>query len=312
MEYHSIIENHNEGYINENERNVHVWCSKLAALRDKTAGEHGLLLFAGFYNHNKVTAEMLYHWVQIIAKETNATFILVAGQDPRIIIKKHSSMRLISYETLIQEGEAKILRKDDRSVVHGHYYIFSPDKSALRLSINILIGASSSGQLKPEKPNKRDSRFKKAIRMRDKRCAITQSPVPFRDRGPDFTSFQAAHIYPFSCLAKKTYQDFLDLENQPIFRLPQLGDGKPNGVLMFSDLHMLFDAYAFGILVDTSGKIPIYKTYCFEKSNMDLVDKYPELKFNDQVEHPMANFFWEQFKLCLLASFAGNGRVFTT
>jgi len=94
----------------------------------------------------------------------------------------------------------------------------------------------------------RVAEFRKAVRQRDKMCVITGQPA----LGAEYdmwTGFESAHIFPLA------YEGHWNQHNYGrwITIQPDTGgsiNSVQNGLLLRSDIHELFDAYAISINPD--------------------------------------------------------------
>ncbi|KAK9350782.1 HNH endonuclease-domain-containing protein [Lipomyces doorenjongii] len=146
-------------------------------------------------------------------------------------------------------------------------------------------------------------RFREQVRKRDRKCVITGivNPVAFID---EWTSFEAAHIFPlshealFRSLNYPRYVTYGSEETDTGIRSCQ------NGLLMRSHIHQQFDSLSFSIDPDDD-----YKITCF-RADVDGIDG----RFLDPVcRDPMDEkrvvdelLRWH-FRQTVLANMKGNG-----
>ncbi|KAJ8104316.1 HNH endonuclease-domain-containing protein [Lipomyces tetrasporus] len=112
---------------------------------------------------------------------------------------------------------------------------------------------------------RRNRRFREEVRKRDGKCVITGvvNPVAFID---EWTSFEAAHIFPlsheelFTNLNYARYVTYMSEETDTEINTCQ------NGLLMRSHIHKQFDSFSFSIDPDDD-----YKITCF-RVDIDGID----------------------------------------
>lgn len=87
--------------------------------------------------------------------------------------------------------------------------------------------------------------FRDAIRMRDRRCIITEQEAVYGS----WTSFEAAHIFPLAYEGHWLQDDYERWITKP----PASGgtiNSVQNGLLLRRDIHGLFDSYEISINPD--------------------------------------------------------------
>jgi hypothetical protein len=200
-------------------RNVHIFN---ASDRNTTIG--GLILTDGVTNAN------LYAMVEII---------VIATSD----------------FTLRNESDV-IMEKDSSPLQPGNYYIHASRKF-LGSFINIQVTKSKaepfdlSNELLLSRAlsletGTRVQAFRDAVRLRDRRCVITGEEYLDDD---NWRGFESTHIFPLA------YEQYWTDHNYSrwISIIPDRGaaiNSVQNGLLLRSDLHMLFDFYDFSINPD--------------------------------------------------------------
>jgi len=90
--------------------------------------------------------------------------------------------------------------------------------------------------------------FRHAIRLRDRRCVIT-GRVALGAQDDNWIGFEAAHIFPLAYEEHWRNNKFARWISIP----PIVGgtiNSVQNGILLRSDIHQLFDSFAFSINPD--------------------------------------------------------------
>ncbi|KAI0763931.1 hypothetical protein BD413DRAFT_483210, partial [Trametes elegans] len=93
------------------------------------------------------------------------------------------------------------------------------------------------------------------VRIRDGRCRATGSPVVVRNRGPDYTALEVAHVFPLHQTCSNVSKMIAPINRAKAderLRSRADADVTINAMLLSKEIHTCFDAYQFGIYVSIS------------------------------------------------------------
>ncbi|KAF8876096.1 hypothetical protein CPB84DRAFT_1883247 [Gymnopilus junonius] len=118
-------------YINEDQRNVHVWCTKVT--NSPGTGKKCLGLIGGIFapainepGVNQVPIKLFYEWIELIIVRTSPNFLLAKGPDPREELIRAPGGQL-TLQLLKRKGgqNGTLLDKNSESPLsEGHYFMF--------------------------------------------------------------------------------------------------------------------------------------------------------------------------------------------
>lgn len=271
-----------DSYINESERNVHVWCS---IVRPCTYNSKNLMnkptlgLIAGCYVHSEgLPVSVFYIWLDRIMKlekhEIGNMALFRCPKDPRTMSFPMGPIPLPQEPPL-----ARTLRS---SVNEGHYVIYLHDKQHNNfvpawpqlVPAQFKRRSRSPSQTCTPSPSGTPSRntgTRIAVRMRDKCCLITGQAAVKRARGGNFTGLEVAHIYPLMGVGVPEWTATLSASARAQVLTRQAADRPHNAMLLRADIHSLFDDYQWSIWSEQG----IHKIVRFEKSGATVLEQYP-------------------------------------
>jgi len=255
-------------YINESERNVHVWCSIVRPCSydsKQLINKPTLGLIAGCYIHNGwLPVSVLYNWLDRImrlqAHETGNMALFRCPQDPRNLSFPIGSIP--------RPKEPPLERTLTSTVKEGHYMIYLYDKSLANfVSVwpQLVVAqfkrrSRSPSQTCTPSPSgtpTRNTGTRIAVRMRDKRCLVTGQAAVKRARGGNFTGLEVAHIFPLMGVGIPEWTAPLPASARAQVLTRQAADRPYNALLLRADVHSLFDDYQWSIWV-----CQFYPTFC--------------------------------------------------
>lgn len=271
----------NGSYINESERNVHVWCSIVRPCsynRKNLLNKPTLGLIAGCYVHGGwLPASVFYNWLDRIMTleedETGNMTLFRCPKDPRTMP--------FSIGPIPRHGPP-LERTLKSSVTEGHYMIYLYDKQHNNcvpawpqlVPAQFRRRSRSPSQTCTPSPSgtpSRDTGTRIAVRMRDKRCLVTSQAAVKRARGGNFTGLEVAHIYPLMGVGVPEWTATLSASALAQVATRQVADRPHNAILLRADIHSLFDDYQWSIWSEQG----IHKIVRFEKSGATVLDQYP-------------------------------------
>lgn len=93
----------------------------------------------------------------------------------------------------------------------------------------------------------RHESFRNSVRVRDQRCIITGVPTLLGTYGW-WNTFEAAHVFPLAYLGQWQDNKFDKLISVPPANLSHgLINSVQNGMLLMSQIHVMFDSYCWSI-----------------------------------------------------------------
>ncbi|GBE85889.1 hypothetical protein SCP_0804130 [Sparassis crispa] len=295
-----------EDYFNEDQRDVHVWCSRV---------DIDCML-------KLVAVNVFYQWLAMIINLNRSsqfdTLVLVPCKDPRLLSRtNHRSF--FSSPSVDQH-----LPQDSTALLNpGHYAPYKlSDDNLIPVSIELhkllcsskheqrrgpLKPASSASPSPKNDSERRSNKTRKTVRCRDKRCVVTGEEALRRNRGYNFTGLEVAHIFPLAFTGDATAMAAMPHDVAEQLKDYKSADKPENAMLLRADVHKLFDNYQFGIW-PTDGTL-----YRFERSGAPVIGRLP----SDDVSQELAvlkahgissQFFIEHFRVCLSWHVRGHGR----
>jgi len=198
----------------------------------------------------------------------------------------------INCEYVLRHEDDTVVMRDEQALRRGKYYIVTNG------TINInnepwLVRTTSMAT------GTRVAEFRDAVRQRDRKCVITgESVVNARS---SWAGYQAAHIFPLA------YEGHWIHYNYGQWITVQLNRGGPinsvqNGMLLRSDLHILFDAYDVTINPDDN-----YEVVCFNTDRKGVAGKH--IDFGDDERRPADQLLRWHFRQAVLANMRGVGEA---
>jgi len=313
-------------YMNEDERNIHVWCSWSKAcsspqFRDSvTPG-----IVAGCYMHNGwLPIRVFYQWIdQIVHRRYyNGTLILVSGPDPRTLDLKANAP--ISPPTHEDTKRRAVPRDSPGNMLEGHYYLMSIVNQKFTCFWATLIPHNLDRRVRTvsQTPTpsqgttpttRRRSSTRTAVRLRDKSCLVTGEEVLPRKRGSNFTGFEVAHIFPLMGVGEDSWIKHLPPKTQRLVGSSLEADHPRNALLLQANVHSLFDDYQWSVLrTRDQSSSNCYKIIRFEKSGASAVAPYDTLKINQQnlssTAQPDPDLLEDHLRTCIMWHVRGIGQ----
>ncbi|EIM91667.1 uncharacterized protein STEHIDRAFT_108167 [Stereum hirsutum FP-91666 SS1] len=261
---------HNPGtYLNEDQRDVHVWFSEAQAGRGKgrsKAPKLFLNLFAGCYTFGTLTINDFYIIMKILNEHNfyNVNnpwqYRVSQGEDPR-------KEGIPDRESLT----ASVVHPSDTILEPGHYFLCEWDeatKEALSVSMTRVVYATPIWVRNTDVEAEGDTTLAKAlllatpekvsnpkivrsvalvakIKERDLGCRVTLSVIPKRDRGGNTCGKEVVHIFPvWAQIQWERY--WLRLKDKDLARwaIDEIGLERPeNAMMMECNIHRQFDKY---------------------------------------------------------------------
>jgi len=195
-----------DGYVNESERNVHVWCSLVIPCSDAQYKDRPTLgLIAGcFVRPNEgVPVLVFYKWLDMMILRRNdaecRSFLLFRYPDPRL---KPLRVGPLPFPRAVDP----LPRDSEIALLEGHYLLCQSVGNKLHPIWPSLVdnefGRRSTTRTQSCTPSPslsrpaRDTTTIRHVRKRDKACMATGQEALARPRGANFTGLQVAHIFP--------------------------------------------------------------------------------------------------------------------
>jgi len=317
MEYLPEAES-NCSYVNESERNVHIWCSLVKSCTyKKFAGKSTLGLVAGCYVHNWLPVSVFYKWLHVIldlsAKE-KGNMALFPCPDPRKQAHRIGAIGVPNQKPLSKQSTD--------NMEAGHYMLFryDPTKNSFFSAwptltpTNFKRRTRSASQTCTPSPNSsstqsRDTQTRIDVRMRDKRCLVTGQAAVGRARGGNFTGFEVAHIFPLMAVENTDWTDLMPPAARQQVCTRQVADRPHNAILLRADIHSLFDDYQWSIWVEQGKPRRIVR---FEKSGAAVLEQNESVDFSptslSTAVPPSMPLLMEHLRVALLIHVRGVGK----
>ncbi|KAF9461581.1 hypothetical protein BDZ94DRAFT_1310466 [Collybia nuda] len=293
-----------EQYVNEIERNVHIWC-----FQTNLVGAMNMGLVGGCYTHNTLKANMIYDWLKIIIDEPTLqvdSMVLVPGCDPRNISSTDLENMLVLYGY-----ESKGIKKNDTLITPGHYFLYVPNPKR--------ITRQNKSELLPHWPQcfklPKHRKISPGEEKDDSRSEDTKRKTILRDQR---VGYHVAHIVALFSVTQPEFMDVIP-STSPIKALlssRELADRPYNTILMRADIHAAYDDHQFTIVYET--KTDSYHVVRFEKNGAYKLEGITTIMLSldngvqvirEKIEEVNPGFFLEQTRLCVLFRFMGEGKV---
>ncbi|KAH8154384.1 uncharacterized protein LAJ45_00911 [Morchella importuna] len=193
----------------------------------------------------------------------------------------------------LQDARRSQLDRDDNPLQPGNYYVVTDgsisinDETCLTRTISLGTGT-------------RVASFRNAVRDRDRRCVITGEDAVNADLG-SWRGFEAAHIFPLA------YLHHWNANNLGSLISIESTDGEfinsvQNGMLLRSDIHVLFDGYEVSINPDDG-----YKIVCFLRDSKGIAGKHLDERFRGDPRRPVDDLLRWHFRQAVLANVRSVG-----
>ncbi|KAF9461561.1 hypothetical protein BDZ94DRAFT_1237559 [Collybia nuda] len=321
MDYKAVKKSpwNKEKYVNEHERDVHIWCMKSNGVGRLPR----LGLVGGCYTHGTLKINMLYEWIAMIIKQQEfdpGSIVLVSGPDPRNTPNKDLKKLFGSY-TSMDQG----VKRGDGLVEPGHYLLYIKGR-ILRDSKKIesyepVIRKMPKKHKKGkdlEKDYSRSDITRRRTLLRDQRCVITGYDFPWGPHVPNDSGFQVAHLLALFPIFQDDYKALVPLTSPiKVFLDKSVDLDKPyNTMLMRADIHAYYDDYQFSVWHDRENEL--FRIVRFEKYGAPRLDGIKDInlklengiqKIDDTIEEVDVGFLLEQTRLCVHQRFSGEGKV---
>ncbi|KAJ8103590.1 HNH endonuclease-domain-containing protein [Lipomyces tetrasporus] len=203
------------------------------------------------------------------------------------------------YSVLLRGTEIPLTPTDD-PLQPGHYDIVCDVPGGI---ITVTDERCIARALSRSVSTRRNRKFREQVRNRDGKCVITGLPNPVAFMN-DWTSFEAAHIFPLS------HEELFTSLNYPQFvanRTDETDIGInscQNGLLMQSTIHQQFDTFKFGIDPDDNYTITCFSIdlYRVDGRTLDPVCRDPA-----DERAVVDEFLRWHFRQAVLANMKGEG-----
>jgi len=321
MEYLTADKLKDGSYVNEAERNVHIWCSTVIRCQNispKFDGSPTLGLIGGCYIHKSwVTVSVFYKWLEFILKLKSGqyyrNFYLFPCPDPRML-------KPLTVGTLPRfPGTSALLQNATEAMKAGHYMLFYHD-----IRSNSYIGiwpelvehtydrrTRTASQTCTPSPNKesRDTKTRIDVRMRDRCCLVSGQAAVKRARGGNFVGLEVAHIFPLKGVNNPVWLTNMPQSARSQVSSLKIADTPKNAILLRADIHCLFDDYQWAVWIEQGKPSRVVR---FEKSGAVVVDQYENVDLTQRhlgtTSIPSTTLLIEHFRVGLLLHVRGFGR----
>ncbi|KAJ7603414.1 hypothetical protein FB45DRAFT_881820 [Roridomyces roridus] len=263
-------------YLNEEQRNVHIWNSRAESF-DHSGAADRIQLVAGTHvepqGARALDASTLYRWLKFLCEKTATVldfeeddgfentrdFILYRIADPR-------AYNLPAVANLNPGDQVRSFQGHNPIILAGHYMMVRVGSTGLSAHKFMprapflgrrRVSRSATGTSSAIKSG-RVEQTRLHIRMRDMKCRVTAQAAPQRTRGVNFTGLEGAHIYPLHAAAQfekvfphdTRHSTALYKDNRYRMDIPKKPKSKEidivqNVILLRADIHAQFDAYEF-------------------------------------------------------------------
>jgi len=264
------------GYVNDNERNLNVWCSiSRVSQYPEYSGRATIGLIAGCFVHDtQLTVSIFYKWLGIIISQPKLEHLfLFRCSDPRRMRFKLGPIALPDHGVAMSHHATETIEP-------GHYILYERDSNGQYLgcwpTLDSFIyhrrsrTASQTCTPSPLKPD-RDAATRIAVRKRDLGCLITEQKAEPRARGGNFTGLEVAHIFPLMGAGDAIWMAGMSPSLRREVNTRQLADRPQNAMLLRADIHSLFDDYQWGIWIEQGRKPRLFR---FERSGATALAEY--------------------------------------
>ncbi|KAH8147456.1 uncharacterized protein LAJ45_08613 [Morchella importuna] len=185
----------------------------------------------------------------------------------------------------LQDAGGSQVDRDDHPLQPGNYYVVTDGSISINNEICLTRTISlGTGTLVAS--------FRNAVRDRDRRCVITGEEAVNADLG-EWGGFEAAHIFPLAYEHDWKYDRWITIDST---------DGRSinsvqNGILLRSDIHVLFDRYNVSINPDDD-----YKIVCFLRDSKGIAGKHLDQRLRDDPRRPVDELLRWHFRQAVLAN----------
>ncbi|PUU73051.1 hypothetical protein B9Z19DRAFT_1069283 [Tuber borchii] len=190
----------------------------------------------------------------------------------------------------LHDKNDELIERDASGLEPGTYYITTNGKVTVTQDV-----AHCRAGSRPTGP--RCGSFRKAVRMRDKRCIATLRPVILANMNW-WSGFEAAHVIP---LAFQAQWDIGNFGSHITIPPPNPAHGTinsvQNGILLTREMHYAFDNYSWSINPDDNHKI-----VCFtpDLSYYGIAGRNLDQTFLDNPSRPPDELFRWHFRQAVL------------
>jgi len=265
------------GYVNESERNVHVWCSLVQTSKSRQFRNQPTLgLIGGCFVRTTDGLEIyvFYKWLNkiIVNIDPRSLVLFPCSNDPRLISPLQIGPLSMPSMPFLPRDSQSCLRE-------GHYLLFQrtargyqavwPDLVDFEF-VRRSVTRSQSCTPSPNKPV-RDTTTRRLVRQRDQACKATGQRAHARSRGANFTGLEVAHIFPISGANTHEWKSGMGGSTSALVQSTKLADRPLNAILLRADVHAFFDDYQWSVLIEQGNTL---RTVRFEKSGASFLDDY--------------------------------------
>ncbi|KAF8512698.1 hypothetical protein JB92DRAFT_266126 [Gautieria morchelliformis] len=235
----------NGSYINESERNVHVWSSMVKACSHDSKNffkKPTLGLIAGCYIHDGwLPVSMLYNWLDRIMRleepEIGNMALFRCPMDPRKVSFQVGNIAC--------PGGPPLQNTPTSMVQEGHYMIYRYNKE-----LNSFVPVWPqliTAKFKRRSPSPSQTCTPSPSRTLTRCCVVTGQAAVQRARGGNFTGLEVAHIFPLMGVGIPEWTATLSASTRAQVLTRQAADRPFNAILLRADVHSLFDDYQWSI-----------------------------------------------------------------
>ncbi|KAL2177582.1 HNH endonuclease-domain-containing protein [Thermothelomyces heterothallicus CBS 202.75] len=221
--------------------------------------------------------------------------ILTAGVTNTDFRQMLDILLITSSDCVVQNEHGDEILRDDQPLLPGDYAVIADGVEVNNEIVYTRAYSIATGT--------RVKSFTEQVQARDGRCVVTK--VENRRAAYDmWVGFEAGHIFPLAYeqqWVENNYGRWITIDP------PQGGkiNSVQNGILLRSDLHQLFDHYAFSINPDNGYKIIFFTDDLDQLAGQSLDSRL----LNDPRRPPDSLFRWH-FRQAVLTNMRGIGEPF--
>ncbi|KAJ7798513.1 hypothetical protein B0H14DRAFT_3156889 [Mycena olivaceomarginata] len=254
-------------YLNEEQRNVHIWNSHPCQLSQAGSATQFQLIASCWVEkpNRSVTTYELYRWllsmctpgganpIQFLENTVNPQdyfHLLKLPQDPR------NGGPFPLADAHLNQDQYGFVAPGTQAIQPGHYIMAEVRKSNGQLFRRLhgfqthdpaittrSISRSGTASALNTEGNRKDGVIKD-VRTRDRKCRATGQVAPYGSRGLNFSGLEVAHIYPLGSVEK--FRDAFAWDEHQV----------QNAMVLRGDVHSQFDEYQFGFVTYRDPTLP--------------------------------------------------------
>ncbi|KGO70434.1 hypothetical protein PITC_015400 [Penicillium italicum] len=201
------------------------------------------------------------------------------------------------------------------SVGTGDYIVLDKDQSPIIIDLTTNCAPRRIRTLDTNTPSQGQSErnqlqrtFRDSLRNRDTYCAITGPPRVINHESP-FQGLEATHVFPVSLISEWKQDNYEQYITDPS-PSNDVGESRlysaQNGLLLSTDIHILFDAFTIGVDPDSGYKIIVFATDNVRMGGTCLKDSA-----RSGPQHVSADLLRWHLRMCLYRNMKANAEPWT-